>query len=101
MSVLIVGGNECMECRYKEICKKYGCEARIYTKESGSLKKKMGVPDLLILFTNTVSHKMVTGTIQEAKRIGIPITRSHSSSVQALAGILNEYCLDRGGEERA
>jgi hypothetical protein len=99
MSIVIIGGNECMECRYKEICQRYGCEARVYTKESGSLKKKMGAPDLLILFTNTVSHKMVTGTVQEAKRTGIPIARSHSSSVQALAGILNEYCLDRREEK--
>ncbi len=26
MSIVIVGGNECMECQYKEICKKHGCK---------------------------------------------------------------------------
>ena len=30
MSVVIVGGNECMECRYKEICKQYGHEAKVF-----------------------------------------------------------------------
>ncbi len=92
MSVVIIGGNECMECRYKEICKKYGCEAKVFTKESGALKKKLGTPDLLILFTNTVSHKMVFGVVQEAKRNGIPIARSHSSSANALDSILSGCC---------
>lgn len=93
MSIVIVGGNECMECRYKELCRRYGCEAKVYTKESGALKKKLGAPDLLILFTNTVSHKMVQGVVQEAKRYGIPIARSHSSSINALDNILNECCV--------
>lgn len=92
MSIVIIGGNECMECRYKEICKKYGCNAKVYTKESGALKKKLGTPDLLILFTSTVSHKMVFGVVQEAKRNGIPIARSHSSSANALDNILSECC---------
>lgn len=93
MCVVIIGGNECMECRYKELCKKYGFEAKVFTKESGALKKKMGTPDLLVLFTNTVSHKMVTGVVEEAKRYGIPIARSHSSSINALDNILNERCV--------
>ena len=59
MSVVIVGGNECMECRYKEICKQYGHEAKVFTKERGSVARKMGCPDLLIMFTGTVSHKMM------------------------------------------
>ena len=59
MSVVIVGGNECMVCKYQAICKQHGCKAKVFVKENGALKRKMGVPDLLILFTNTVSHKMV------------------------------------------
>ncbi len=92
MSVVIIGGNECMECKYKEICKKYGCDAKVFTKEKGSIKKKMGTPDLLILFTNVVSHKMVLGVVQEAKRNGIPVARSHNGSANALDGILSAHC---------
>ena len=33
MSVVIIGGNECMECRYREICKKNGYKAKVFTKE--------------------------------------------------------------------
>ena len=70
MSIVIVGGNERMAGQYVDICKEYGCKAKVFTKEKGSLRKKMGCPDLLILFTSTVSHKMVISASQEAKKIG-------------------------------
>ena len=63
MSVVIIGGNERMETR---------------------------PPDLLILFTNTVSHKMMLSATQEAKRNSVPVARVHSSSVVALSQLLAE-----------
>ena len=70
MSVVIIGGNERMETRYADICKAYGYDkAKVFVKENSSLKKKVGTPDLLILFTNTVSHKMMLSATQEAKRL--------------------------------
>ena len=56
MSVVIIGGNERMVCQYTDICKDYGCKAKVFPKEHGSVKKKIGNPDLMILFTNTVSQ---------------------------------------------
>ena len=90
MCVVIVGGNERMACQYETICREYGCKAKVFTKENGSLKRKMGCPDLLILFTNTVSHKMVISATQEAKRNNIPVTRLHSSSASALHMALSD-----------
>ncbi|WP_434309759.1 DUF2325 domain-containing protein [Hominifimenecus sp. rT4P-3] len=92
MSVVIVGGNEGMACQYESICKQYGCKAKVFTKENGSLKRKLGCPDLLILFTNTVSHKMVISASQEAKRNHVPIARVHGSSATALHAVLKERC---------
>ena len=54
MSVVIVGGNERMERQYESICREHGYKAKIFTKENGSLKKKLGTPDLLIIFVSTV-----------------------------------------------
>lgn len=58
MSVVIVGENECMVRPYKDLCAEYGCKAKIYPKMNAGLRD-IGTPDLLILFTNTVSHKMI------------------------------------------
>ena len=90
MSVVIVGGNERMAAQYETICKEHGCKAKVFTKENGSLKKKMGCPDLLILFISTVSHKMVLSVTQEAKKNCIPVARLHTSSVTALRAALAE-----------
>lgn len=92
MSVVIVGGNERMVCQYEDICKCFGCKAKVFAKEKGAMKKKIGDPDLLILFTNTVSHKMVNCAVDEAKRKFIPVCRCHSSSASALQNVLREYC---------
>ena len=91
MSVVIIGGNERMETRYADICKAYGYDkAKVFVKENSSLKKKVGTPDLLILFTNTVSHKMMLSATQEAKRNSVPVARVHSSSVVSLSQLLAE-----------
>ena len=90
MSVVIIGGNECMERQYKQICQSLGHRAKVFTKPCGALRTGgLGCPDLIILFTGTVSHTMVRhaiGTNTEAL-----VERSHSSSASALKNILLRY----------
>ena len=87
MSVVIVGGHDRMVCQYMKICKNYKCKAKIFTQ----MDKQMGTPDLFILFTNTVSHKMVKTAVDEAKRKNVEVVRCHTSSGSALENILKEY----------
>lgn len=90
MSVVIVGGNECMVRQYKDLCRRYRYEARVYPKMSVGLKK-IGNPDLLVLFTNTISHTMVRCALREARGQNVRIARSHTSSMAALKNILEEH----------
>lgn len=90
MSVVIVGGNECMVRRYKDLCGEYNCTAKVYPKMNGGLKN-IGTPDLLVLFTSTVSHKMVRCALNETKGQKTRVARSHSSSMAALKTILEEH----------
>lgn len=87
MSVVIVGGNECMTRQYKQLCSEYGCKAKVYPKMTTGLKE-LGSPDLIVLFTSTVSHKMVKCALKGAEA---KIARSHSSSMAALRGILEQH----------
>lgn len=89
MSISIVGGNDCMVQKYIQLCKNYNCKAKVFTQPAG-IKQKMGSPDLLILFTNTVSHKMVK-TALSAKCASTNVVRCHSSSLSALKLILEEH----------
>lgn len=91
MSVVIIGGNERMCRQYIDVCSAHGCTAKVFPKETGPIEKKIGTPDLMILFTRTVSHKMVQGAMKAAKKNSIPIARMQSSSVSALRSLLGEH----------
>ena len=73
MSVVILGGNECMERRYKELCQSYKCSAKV--------------------FTSTMSHKLVQSALSELKGTPTRIERCHTSSLSALRSILEKHAV--------
>lgn len=91
MSIVIIGGNDCMVCKYKNLCKDYNCNAKVFTQMKGTMRHRIGNPDLLVLFTNTVSHKMIRVATSEAKASNLAIERCHSSSLSALKNILDKH----------
>lgn len=91
MSVVIVGGNECMVRKYKDLCQEYQCDAKVFAKNKGSLRNKVGSPDLLVLFTSTMSHRMVRCALSETKGTNTIVARAHTSSMAALRNILEEH----------
>lgn len=92
MSVVIVGGHDRMIYQYKKICKEYNCKVKVFTQMTAKLSSQIGTPDLIILFTNTVSHKMVHCTVAEAEKCNVDIIRCHTSSKSALTQILGKAC---------
>jgi hypothetical protein len=92
MSVVVVGGNDRMATRYKDICKSYNCKAKVFTQMPSNFENKLGTPDLMVIFTNTCSHKMVISVNQKSVKHDIPVVRIHNASVNALKTVLNEYC---------
>ena len=74
MSIVIIGGHDRMVRQYETICKKHNCKAKIFTQMPSCLNKKIGNPDLVVLFTNTVSHKMVRCAVSEAKNKNIEVS---------------------------
>jgi len=91
MSVVIIGGHDRMVSEYKKICKEYNCKAKVFTQPSGDLRSQIGKPDLMVLFTNTVCHKMVKCAVDEAQKNNLEIVRCHSSSKSALKSVLEGY----------
>lgn len=93
MSVVILGGNECMVRKYKELCEEYQCQAKVFAKPIGSLKNKLGSPDLMVCFTSTMSHKMLRGALNEIKGMDTVIAHCHTSSISALRGVLETHAV--------
>ena len=92
MSVVIIGGHDRMVSQYKKICKEHKCKAKVFTHMPARMCDQIGSPDLVILFTNTVSHKMVHTAVAQAEKSNADIVRSHTSSGSALKEILSRAC---------
>lgn len=88
MSVVIIGGNDRMERLYVDTCKSYGCKAKVFIKNNGKMRNKIGSPDLVIVFTDTVSHKMAKGVVDEAKKCCAKVEHCHSASLSSLKSVL-------------
>ena len=92
MSIVVVGGNDRMATRYKDICRSYNCKAKVFTQMPSDFENKLGTPDLMVVFTNTCSHKMVGHVNSRSQKNNIPVVKIHSASVSALKSVLEEYC---------
>ena len=90
MSIVIIGGHNRMTCKYKDICKNFGCKAKVYTQSERNLENLIGNPDLIILFTNPVSHEMAKKARKKATANEITLIQSHSGSGSALKAILKD-----------
>lgn len=84
MSIVILGGHKRMSNEYKQICKGCGHKVKIYNEMPSDFKRKIGKPDAVLLFTKTVSHKMVNVLAKEAKKSNLNIVRVQNSSGNAL-----------------
>lgn len=91
MNVVIIGGNDRMVWRYKDICREYDCEAKVYTQNSCNLECLIGEPDLIILITNPVAHNMVKVAKKRAASKGIALVQTHCGSCNVLRTILSNY----------
>ncbi|MDR1468999.1 MAG: DUF2325 domain-containing protein [Spirochaetaceae bacterium] len=89
MNVVIIGGNDRMVCRYRDICREHGCEAKVYTQPKTHLKCLVGCPDLIVLFTNLVSHEMIKIVKKKAASQAIPLAWAHCASCRSLRDVLS------------
>lgn len=84
MSIVLIGGHDRMHNLYKQLSTTLGHEMKVMTHLEANFTKRIGKPDGIIIFTNTVSHKMVKSAVLLAKKMEVPVVKSHSSSKSAL-----------------
>ena len=78
--------------KYKEICGGFKCRHKIFTHMHSDLESKIGNPDLIVLFTSTMSHKMLKSAMNAANKNSVKIVYSKTGSSSALTNILAEHC---------
>lgn len=91
MSVVVIGGNDHMATRHKDICRTYNCKAKVFTQMPSDFESKLGTPNLVVVFTNTYSHKMVNSVNRQSQKHDIPVARIHNASANALKGVFEQF----------
>ncbi len=77
-----------MERKYADICKEFNCSAKVFTKIKSGLKGRIGNPDILVMFTSTMSHKMVRAAVAAIDEDQVDVVHAPSSSASAPRNIL-------------
>ena len=90
MSFVLVGGHDRMYREHIKIGKAKGHKIKLFTQLPAQLVKNIGLPDAMLIFTSTVSHKRMLIAGREAKRKQIPVVKSHCSSGVALKRSIKE-----------
>ncbi len=90
MNVVLVGGHERLCERYRRLAKKRGYKLKVMCNMKCDMCKRIGQPQGIIVFTNTVSHKMVIATETTAKKHEIPVIKCHTSSQNAFESTIDE-----------
>lgn len=91
MSIVIVGGHDRMCTRYKEICKKHGCKCKVFTQCPADFRNQLGSPDVIMVLTGTMAHKMLNVAKSCAEKSGARMLHCNSSSASALNEALSNY----------
>ena len=91
MSVVILGGIDRLKPFYLKQGRNLGfTEIKVFSKKFPDMVKRLSKFERIVICTGNVAHTMVEGTVRMAQIHGIPIGRTHSSSVSAM-----KKCLEK------
>jgi len=84
MSVAVIGGINSLKKYYQKRGLEFGYRVRVFNQKVPNIRKRLNGVKGIVVFTDTVSHNLVKDVVSVARKQGIPIERSHSSSVAGL-----------------
>ncbi len=84
MKLAVLGGIKSLEAEYKKILKSNRIKAKVMNTMVPSFDKVIGNVDGVIMFTDTVSHKMALSCSKLCKKREICLIRHHKGSLNSL-----------------
>ena len=93
MSIAILGGLDRLKSKYERIGKDMGVDIRLFSQRVPDMGKRLSGVNGIVVFTDTISHPMVSAAARVAKQNNIPVTRSHTSSLSALKRCIADLAL--------
>lgn len=90
MCAAVIGGMDRLKRDYIDAAKRHGIRLKVLTGKENRIGDKLGQTDLVILFTNQLSHAARREALVHARKNNIPVEMSHSCGVSSL-----KECLSR------
>ena len=85
MSVAILGGMDRFKSYYLKQGRDLGfSNVKVFSRKFPNMLKRLKSFGGIVICTGNVAHTMVGGAVRMAQANGIPIARTHSSSVSAM-----------------
>ncbi|MDR2574204.1 MAG: DUF2325 domain-containing protein [Desulfovibrio sp.] len=97
MCAVLIGGMDRLNRDYISAAKALGFDLKIFTGQENSIKRQIGVPDVIILCTGKVSHNARAEALRHAAANAIPVEMIHSSGVSALKRCMTPRVKAGGG----
>ena len=89
MCVTLIGGMDRLKPDYEAAAREKGWRLKHVSRNEANFERKAGEPDLLIVFTNKVSHEAKRKATAIAKAKNIPIIFAHSCGLSTLRDCLS------------
>ncbi len=89
MSVALIGGMDRLKRNYINEAQRFGIKLKVFNKLKTELSSKVRNVDVVVIFTNKVSHKAKREVMNMAKTKNIPVLMYHSSGICTLRECLN------------
>ena len=94
MSVVILGGLDRLKPYYMKHGRELGfSEVKVFSQKFPKMIKRLSQFGRIVICTGNVAHTMVEGTVRMAQANGIPVGRTHSSSVSAMKKCLQKISI--------
>ena len=88
MSAALIGGMDRLKRDYITAAKNKGISLKVFTGQERSLKSMLGIPDMMIVCTDKVSHAARNEVMRYAKANNIPVHMVHSAGVSSVRNCL-------------
>ena len=90
MSIVVIGGVDHNRSFYRQEAERLGCKAKFFTGHERNFSRHLGEQDLIIIFTNCVSHKARCLAMRHAKANSVPVKMIHAKGINSLSLALTE-----------
>lgn len=90
MCVTLIGGMDRLKSDYVAAAREHGCRLKCITRNEPNFVEKIGKPDMLIIFTNKISHEARRKAADVGRSRGISVRLAHSCGVSTLRECLKQ-----------